>query len=378
MNKDIETRKELVIVRIITLILFLTTLTLLTLHIIFKKEYWNILHFSYSLILSFIIAIFLHEVGHLIFGKISHYKLVSFSFLCFKSTKIGKKSKISVEKGVTLGQCLMGIDPEKRNMVNYRLYLSGGVIMNIILFVLSIAGILIIYFLKGSLNPHLLACAFVNGYLIPVNIIPLNNMGIYNDGLNIKLMNKYESVRHLIINTLCIQYLVVNNVCINDIPDDVLNNDGYQVDPVVPHTYVFDYYRTIKLIVNNDDAMFNLVNERNRTKYQLPQLYRLQNFELLCFEKLIKDEEYMWIYALKENQKYFESGADSVIDLCNWLRDYKEGVISFNVFQNNLSGLKTIILNQNLEKVSIELMDALIRIASDYSYKREELMKDES
>ena len=170
----------------------------------------------------------------------------------------------------------------------------------------------------------------------------------------------------------------MNNVCINDIPDDVLNNDGYQVDPVVPHTYVFDYYRTIKLIVNNDDAMFNLVNERNRTKYQLPQLYRLQNFELLCFEKLIKDEEYMWIYALKENQKYFESGADSVIDLCNWLRDYKEGVISFNVFQNNLSGLKTMILNQNLEKVSIELMDALIRIASDYSYKREELMKDES
>lgn len=378
MNKDIETRKELIAARIIVLILSLAVVTLLTLHIILKKEYWDILHFSYSLIISFIVAILLHETGHLIFGLISHYKFISFQFLCFKSTKIGKKTKISVEKGITLGQCLMGVEPADRGKVRYKLYMSGGVIMNILLFVLSVTGLILIYVFKGDLNAHLLACAFINGYLIPINYIPLNNQGIYNDGLNLKLMNKYESVRHLIINTLSLQYLVVNNVCINDIPEDLLNNDGLEVDKKIVHTFVLDYYKTVKLIVNNDDNKFSLVNERNRTKYDLPLVYRLQNFEFLLIERLINDEEYMWIYSLKENQKYFENDSSFTVRLCNILRRYKEDSIDYQGFTVRLRFLKDELYDDETEIISQELGYALIKLAEDYSDKREELKLNEN
>ena len=377
MNKDIETRKELIAARIIVLILSLAVVTLLTLHIILKKEYWDILHFSYSLVISFIVAILLHETGHLIFGLMSHYKFISFQFLCFKSTKIGKKSKISVEKGITLGQCLMGVEPADRGKVRYKLYMSGGVIMNILLFVLSVAGLILIYVFKGDLNAHLLACAFINGYLIPINYIPLNNQGIYNDGLNLKLMSKYESVRHLIINTLSLQYLVVNNVCINDIPEELLNNDGFEVDKKIVHTFVLDYYKTVKLIVNNDDNKFSLVNDRNRTKYDLPLVYRLQNFEFLLFERLIQDEEYMWIYSLKENQKYFENSDNFIVCLCNKIRAYREGNIDFNNFKYNLNLIMDDLYQNKNEKITEELGEALVRMASDYAYKREELKEHE-
>ena len=378
MDKDLYSKKELIIVRILTLLVFLATLTALTLHIIFKKEYWDILHFSYSVIISFVLSILLHELGHLIFGKISHYKYISFQFLFFRHTKVGKKSRINVEKSVTLGQCLMGTDAESRDKLNYKLYLAGGVIMNSILLLLAITGLILIYIFLNTLSTHLLALAFINAYLIPVNIIPLNNQGIYNDGLNIKLMNKYEGIRHLIINTLCLQYLISNLASINEIPEEVLNNDGFEVPHYITHTYVFDYYKTVKRIVNNEEDKFGLINERNRTKYDLPHIYRLQNYELLLFERLINDEEYMWIYSLKENQKYFENDSSFTVKLCNILRRYKEDSIDYQGFTVRLRFLKDELYDDETEIISQELGYALIKLAEDYSDKREELKLNEN
>lgn len=141
--------------------------------------------------LSYFIHIILHEAGHVIFGKATGYKFISFrilSFLWMKENGTLRLKRYNIPG--TGGQALMLPPPKKEGKYPYVWYNLGGVIMN---FVTAILACLLITMLPAS--SEFLAVFFiiyaVIGILVGMlNGIPMAVGGIPNDGKNAFSMAK--------------------------------------------------------------------------------------------------------------------------------------------------------------------------------------------
>lgn len=103
------------------------------------------------ILLSFLIHIIMHEVGHLIFGLVSgyHFILIRFFSLTLVQTDKGFKLKRFKVPG-TGGQCLMSPPKSMHEPFPTQLYNYGGIIMNAVLALVALV-ILII----GSTGPYM-------------------------------------------------------------------------------------------------------------------------------------------------------------------------------------------------------------------------------
>lgn len=147
-------------------------------------------------ILSYLIHIILHELGHLVFGLATGYSFVSFrvgSLVVTKEDGRFKVRKFSIPG--TAGQCLLMPPEMKDGRFPYVIYNLGGVILNFAVSVVS-------FFLALSLNPtnylaRISLIIFTLGGLIVVitNGIPLKISGVANDAHNVMSMMKDEDAR---------------------------------------------------------------------------------------------------------------------------------------------------------------------------------------
>lgn len=133
----------------------------------------------------FYVHIIIHELGHLIAGLISGY-----TFMLFRIGSLGiikekdKFKTISFSMSGTLGQCLMN-PPESSMKKPYRLYLSGGVLANLI----TSFSLLLIY--MTNFNNYVLLFAFIGLTAGLMNGIPLG----FNDGAILRKINKSPVAR---------------------------------------------------------------------------------------------------------------------------------------------------------------------------------------
>lgn len=185
------------------------------------------------LIFGFVLHMFLHELGHLLFGKRSGYDFVSFRignimFIKENGKLVRKKFNI-VGTG---GQCLMSPPEPVNDKFPYILYNLGGSFLNFI----SSGVCYLIYVLLSDAYPAVarvfIIFAIVGLFIGLTNIIPAKTGGIANDGYNALTLGKDEKSRRAFWLQLHINALTTKGVRYRDMPaewfrlpsDDDLND----------------------------------------------------------------------------------------------------------------------------------------------------------
>ncbi|MFI3249551.1 MAG: M50 family metallopeptidase [Eubacteriales bacterium] len=136
-----------------------------------------------SIYLSMLLTIPVHELGHLLGGKLSGYRFVFF--------RLGKLTLIRVPDGSlafrwytlegTGGQCAM-VSPDPLGDSPYQLYLLGGSLANIFTGIAA----LVLSFLFPLFSVPLWLFAASSFFIAAVNLIPSKNPSVPNDGTTLK------------------------------------------------------------------------------------------------------------------------------------------------------------------------------------------------
>ena len=169
-------------------------------------------------VLGFVVHVFIHELGHLVAGRMSGYGFVSIRF--FNLTIVKKDGKLTRKKFKvvgTLGQCLMSPPEQVNGNYPFVLYNLGGGLMNFIFSALFLA--LYFFFPSFSGSWTLTMLAGVGVFLGLLNLLPLN-MGVPNDGHNALHLGKDEVTRRAFWSILNVNALMSQGVRIRDVPTD--------------------------------------------------------------------------------------------------------------------------------------------------------------
>ncbi|KYG29645.1 hypothetical protein [Alkalihalobacillus trypoxylicola] len=146
---------------------------------------------------SFLLHLTIHEFGHLVFGKLSGYKMLSFRIFSHMWVKNNGKleyKRLSIPG--TLGQCLM-IPPKKVNgHFPFKLYLLGGGFMNIIIAFI----VLIISLILDMTSIYVMAFVLAGLLTAMVNLIPYS----FNDGSTLSKAKKDPEIRNILYNQLMV------------------------------------------------------------------------------------------------------------------------------------------------------------------------------
>lgn len=156
-----------------------------------------------SLIITAILQVALHEVGHLLFGLASGYK--------FSSIRIYKYAIVKDDSGYhvkkfniqgTGGQCIMTL-PEDTNpsRVPFFWYNAGGVIVNVVLVAISIV-VLSCCDLGMVAESFFIMLAFTGAFIALTNGVPLSFNGLCNDGRNILLLMRNKRSRRFFLRMM--------------------------------------------------------------------------------------------------------------------------------------------------------------------------------
>ncbi|MCL2361160.1 MAG: M50 family metallopeptidase [Defluviitaleaceae bacterium] len=146
-----------------------------------------------------ILAIIIHELGHLVFGKLTGYSFVSFRVSSFIWFKEGEKIKFTRSKSMVAGQCLMS-PPEGAGKFKFVWYNLGGGVFNILLAAVW-WGIYLIVVNAVSDGLHWIwgiffAIGIIGNIIIALlNLIPIVIAGMPNDGRNIREALKSEDAK---------------------------------------------------------------------------------------------------------------------------------------------------------------------------------------
>ncbi len=172
-----------------------------------------------SLLVSIPLITIIHEGGHLIFGRLSGYKFVSFRI--FNYTFIKKDGKIAIKPfsvAGTGGQCLLSPPDAEEAKIPVVWYNLGGVIANLV----SILIILPIF--RMNINPFVkefgLIFILASAIMIVLNGIPLRISGICNDGMNAIQLRKNKEGKHGMLIQLRANALIQEGIRPKDMPGE--------------------------------------------------------------------------------------------------------------------------------------------------------------
>ena len=133
--------------------------------------------------IGFFININIHEFGHFIFGKLFGYKLISYRFSIFTWINQNGKMNFSIRKNKGYsGLCAM--IPPKKELPNYKnlLFYSGGIILNLIVFIVFLFLSLWIFEYAKSFSHFFLIVGIIGLFLGTINLIPFISGGTPSDG----------------------------------------------------------------------------------------------------------------------------------------------------------------------------------------------------
>lgn len=147
------------------------------------------------------LQIIIHEAGHLVFGLLSGFRMVSFrvaNIILVRHDEGWQFGRFSIAG--TGGQCLM--EPKIDNIKDAHLmpctwYLAGGVIANAVVAIVSV--VILSMHIAGVVVSCLLAMLVLSGvYLAITNGIPMKIGGVANDGDNIRTLRRNAEARRLL------------------------------------------------------------------------------------------------------------------------------------------------------------------------------------
>ncbi len=181
------------------------------------------LPFAFSIISAAVMLFFhiaIHELGHLIFGKFSGYRFISYRFMSFLLLRNDGKIKLKRMKiSGTSGQCIMA--PPKPNDENMPtiLYNIGGGIANFATSVLFVM-LGIIFRSNSWFLVFSIMSASVGGYMTIANLLPMRIGGVANDGYNLTALSKNPAAKRALSIQLSASAMAALGVRLYDMPDE--------------------------------------------------------------------------------------------------------------------------------------------------------------
>lgn len=194
----------------------------------YNFSFGKVMYLLSMIVVNYIIAIIIHESGHLITGLLSGYEFLSFrigSFTLVKENGKLKRKRFNIIG--TGGQCLMmPPDSDKPENVPFIFYFLGGGLFNLLTAIIFIpAGIAVSTF---YISTPILILGIVSLFQCLMNLIPLN-FQLPNDGYNILLFNRKEDERILFYQQLRINGLMHQGYAPSEMPEKLFefnNNQG--------------------------------------------------------------------------------------------------------------------------------------------------------
>ena len=157
---------------------------------------YGIIFFFIGAVVGFYISVPLHELGHLVCGRLSGFSFLSFQLINWVWSK-DESGSIKLAKGARLrgilGQCLMEPCKDERNF-HFVLYNLGGGLVNIITGVMLLVPFFFVH--NDFVRSILWGMGAISIILGAVNLIPLREAAMQNDGTNIKEASKSDRAKH--------------------------------------------------------------------------------------------------------------------------------------------------------------------------------------
>jgi len=174
-----------------------------------------------SILLLFILQVVLHELGHLLFGLLTGYRMLSFRIFSYAIIKqSGKWTTRKYKCPGSAGQCIL-LPPDKIKQP-FVLNVLGGVIFNA--FTAAVA----VFFALSSIPISFLAriiiliFAFYGFGFSLINGIPLNNLNVINDGAVLRDLRKDSLVVKCYYAQIKLAGYLMKGITYKDIPSEML------------------------------------------------------------------------------------------------------------------------------------------------------------
>ena len=225
--------------------------------------------FLLFIVLTYHISIIVHELGHLVFGKLSGLRFLSFRYMSFVLLKNADGNIIFTRYSImgTAGQCIMIPDKEKDMPLFW--FNAGGVIMNGLAILLAV--LFILWDLGFYMNAFWVIFLIINALLIILNWLPWKHLS--NDGNNYREAKRHVASKEAFKSLLLLhEKLIYGNrlseMDLSDVMDrtlDVTHNLERNLALIVAlkHLYSLDFkaysasIEAIKSNVNLDKGMLN-------------------------------------------------------------------------------------------------------------------------
>ncbi|MHC5230069.1 hypothetical protein ACYSNW_17535 [Enterococcus sp. LJL99] len=237
-------------------------------------DFYDFLLLIISAIFFYIFHIIIHEAGHGVFGKLTGYKMVSFrvfSFMWVWENK-GSISFKRLKVPGTLGQCLMAPPNYQKGKFPFRLYLLGGVLMNLI-FSLIVG----VFFLSRS--PFAALFVLIGIFIFLTNLIPFG----FNDGMSLKIASSSENQQYLLYLQFEVNYQLTSGKTYLDLPKEY-----FCLVPIDKKTTYFNDYQKFLLLglyLENKDweDVGKILNHLWQKKTSLVSIYQIELKKELLF-----------------------------------------------------------------------------------------------
>lgn len=175
--------------------------------------------FLVSLIAAFVLQIILHEAGHLVFGRLTGYRFVSFNVMghIWQKDKEGNVHRGRMQIAGAGGQCLMAPPDYNGGDFPFTAYNLGGVLMNLLV---SLVCALLMWLNPFAVPDILLGCMAGVGVLFALtNGLPIPVASIQNDGRNLLCIRRNLHARRAFWDQMAIAAALAEGTRIKSMPD---------------------------------------------------------------------------------------------------------------------------------------------------------------
>ncbi len=288
----INTRSVLKVINAVAVSLVILTfcITLLSAAYVNEWGYFSDLVFDYIfLIFALVTSINIHEFGHLVFGKILGFCLISYSIGPFLWINENGKMRFSVRKNKGYGgQCSMM--PPEQNLSDYQygLYYAGGIIFNM----LSACTLAILYMFMPNAS-RMTELFFVNAMsfwmiLALLNLLPLILGSSPTDGKLIRCLMFNEPYAEKLKSVNSISTALSSGYSPKNIPMTYMP-DTEKPDTLDMMLLLYNYFKALDSCNNASAISYAGMIEKNLHAFPnnaLPSIY----YEM-CFAGCISADE---------------------------------------------------------------------------------------
>ena len=162
-----------------------------------------------------------HELGHLVFGLMTGYRLFSFRIFSLELYRESEKWKFRKKKTVSsVGQCLMAPPEKIGSDYPYRLYHLGGIFLCAFLSLIPI--VISLFFIHHPLfGMPLFFFGFMSFAMNLLNAIPTSGKAMSNDATNVRMAKTSEAGKIALWNQLTYLHLHFQKIRPADMPRDI-------------------------------------------------------------------------------------------------------------------------------------------------------------